>query len=50
MVFTAVYWPYVHLRGRHGWSAAGAKAALLPLILAGLRDAPKMARAPGPGG
>jgi len=38
VVFSATYWPYVHLRGRHGWSAAGARAMLLPLIQGGIRE------------
>jgi AcrR family transcriptional regulator len=42
VVFNATYWPYIHLRGRHRWSAAGARAMLLPLIQGGIRE---MARA-----
>ncbi|MGD0372680.1 MAG: TetR/AcrR family transcriptional regulator [Candidatus Dormibacteria bacterium] len=38
VVFNATYWPYIHLRGRHWWNAADARAMLLPLILGGIRE------------
>jgi len=37
VVFNAMCWPYVHLRGRHGWLAPKARNLLLELVLAGLR-------------
>lgn len=33
VLFNAVAWPYVHLRGRHGWEAARARAAIVDLAL-----------------
>ena len=38
VVFNATYWPYIHLRGRHRWSVAAARALLLPLIQGGIRE------------
>src|SRR5213080_4006577 len=32
MVFNAVAWPYVHLRGRHGWEADEARERLVGLV------------------
>jgi len=40
VVFNAVCWPYVHLRGRHGWTPARARGLLIRLIMTGLRDGP----------
>jgi AcrR family transcriptional regulator len=37
VVFNAVCWPYVHLRGRHGWTADRARGLLIQLIMTGLR-------------
>ncbi|MGA9112761.1 MAG: TetR/AcrR family transcriptional regulator [Candidatus Dormiibacterota bacterium] len=45
VVFNATYWPYIHLRGRHRWSARDARAMLLPLIQGGIRE---VARAGAP--
>jgi AcrR family transcriptional regulator len=39
LAFNGVAWPYVHLRGRHGWSPETAKAGLVAVMLDGL--APK---------
>lgn len=41
-VFNALCWPYVHLRGRHGWSAERARRRFHSLIRHGLvpRDSP----------
>jgi len=36
MVFNAVAWPYVHLRGRHGWEADEARERLVGLVLNGI--------------
>ena len=33
VLFNAVAWPYVHLRGRHGWEPARARAAIVDLAL-----------------
>ena len=33
VLFNAVAWPYVHLRGRHAWEPARARAALVDLAL-----------------
>jgi len=38
VVFNAVCWPYVHLRGRHHWPPAKARGLLIRLVMAGLRD------------
>jgi len=35
LLFNAVCWPYVHLRGRHEWPAAGAAARVIGLVLDG---------------
>lgn len=37
VVFNTTCWPYVHLRGRHGWSTAKARQLLIQLVLGGLR-------------
>jgi hypothetical protein len=34
--FNLACWSYVHLRGRHGWSAARTRGQLLPLLLEGV--------------
>ena len=47
VVFNAVAWPYVHLRGRHGWPARKARAGIVGLVLDGLVGAnlqPKTSR------
>ncbi len=36
VAFNAVAWPYVHLRGRHGWPAEKARAAVVGLVLNGI--------------
>jgi AcrR family transcriptional regulator len=36
LAFNGVAWPYVHLRGRHEWPAATAKARIVALVLDGL--------------
>jgi AcrR family transcriptional regulator len=36
LLFNAVCWPYVHLRGRHGWPADAARGPLVDMLLAGL--------------
>jgi AcrR family transcriptional regulator len=40
VVFNAVAWPYVHLRGRHGWPAERAAARVVAVVLNGLAAAP----------
>jgi AcrR family transcriptional regulator len=35
-LFNTVCWPYVHLRGRHHWSAAKTRTHLLRLVIAGI--------------
>lgn len=37
VVFNTTCWPYVHLRGRHDWSAARARKLLILLVMGGLR-------------
>jgi AcrR family transcriptional regulator len=44
VAFNAVAWPYVHLRGRHGWPAEKAKSRVVGLVLNGLAATP-----PSPG-
>lgn len=39
--FNALCWPYVHLRGRHGWTAERARARFHNLIAHGLLPAAK---------
>jgi AcrR family transcriptional regulator len=34
--FNAVAWPYVHLRGRHGWPAEKARARIIGVVLNGI--------------
>lgn len=36
VAFNAVAWPYVHLRGRHGWPAAKARAQIIGVVLHGI--------------
>jgi len=36
VAFNAVAWPYVHLRGRHGWPADKTKAAVVGVVLNGI--------------
>jgi AcrR family transcriptional regulator len=36
VAFNAVAWPYVHLRGRHGWPAERATARVVDVVLNGL--------------
>src|SRR5438132_1708878 len=36
VAFNAVAWPYVHLRGRHGWPADKTKAAVVGVVLNGV--------------
>jgi AcrR family transcriptional regulator len=36
VAFNAVAWPYVHLRGRHGWPAAKARAQIMGIVLHGI--------------
>jgi AcrR family transcriptional regulator len=36
LAFNAVAWPYVHLRGRHGWDADRARTLVVALVLDGL--------------
>lgn len=35
-LFNLACWSYVHLRGRHGWSAARTRRTLLPVLVHGL--------------
>lgn len=39
VVFNAVAWPYVHLRGRHGWPAERAAVRVVAVVLNGLAAA-----------
>jgi AcrR family transcriptional regulator len=36
IAFNAVAWPYVHLRGRHGWEADEARERMVGLVLNGI--------------
>jgi AcrR family transcriptional regulator len=36
VAFNAIAWPYVHLRGRHGWPAERAAACVVDVVLNGL--------------
>lgn len=36
VLFNAVVWPYVHVRGRHRWPAAEARGRVLGLVLGGI--------------
>jgi len=39
IAFNAVAWPYVHLRGRHGWNADEARERVVGLVLNGIEGA-----------
>jgi AcrR family transcriptional regulator len=39
VAFNAVAWPYVHLRGRHGWPAKKARASIVGVVLNGIAGA-----------
>jgi AcrR family transcriptional regulator len=39
IAFNAVAWPYVHLRGRHGWEADEARERVVGLVLNGIEGA-----------
>lgn len=39
IAFNAVAWPYVHLRGRHGWPAKKARTAIVGVVLNGISGA-----------
>jgi AcrR family transcriptional regulator len=39
VAFNAVAWPYVHLRGRHGWGADEARERVVGLVLYGIEGA-----------
>ena len=41
IVFNAVAWPYVHLRGRHGWPAERAATRVVGVVLNGLAAPPE---------
>ncbi|MHB8294593.1 MAG: TetR/AcrR family transcriptional regulator [Acidimicrobiales bacterium] len=41
IVFNTVAWPYVHLRGRHGWIPAKARGLLIRLVMSGVRGGPQ---------
>ena len=36
IAFNTVAWPYVHLRGRHGWEAEEARSAVVGVVLHGI--------------
>ena len=36
LAFNGVAWPYVHLRGRHGWATETAKPGIVAVVLDGL--------------
>jgi AcrR family transcriptional regulator len=40
VAFNAVAWPYVHLRGRHGWPADKARSGVVDVVLNGLATKP----------
>jgi AcrR family transcriptional regulator len=44
VAFNAVAWPYVHLRGRHGWPAEKAAARVVDVVLNGLTAPPSSRR------
>jgi AcrR family transcriptional regulator len=46
IAFNGVAWPYVHLRGRHGWPAERARMRIVGLVLNGIAGA--RAAKPGP--
>jgi AcrR family transcriptional regulator len=39
VAFNAVAWPYVHLRGRHGWPAKRARGSIVGVVLDGIAGA-----------
>jgi len=38
VVFNTVAWPYVHLRGRHGWPADRARDRVVGVVLDGVAN------------
>jgi AcrR family transcriptional regulator len=44
VAFNAVAWPYVHLRGRHGWPAEKAAERVVDVVLNGLTAPPSSKR------
>jgi AcrR family transcriptional regulator len=44
LAFNGVAWPYVHLRGRHGWPAETTKAGVVAVVLDGLAPRRKETR------
>jgi AcrR family transcriptional regulator len=44
VAFNAVAWPYVHLRGRHGWPAEKARSRVIAVVLNGLAARRKESR------
>jgi hypothetical protein len=40
VAFNAVAWPFVHLRGRHGWPAERAASRVVCVVLNGLAPPP----------
>jgi len=44
VAFNAVAWPFVHLRGRHGWPADKAETRVVGVVLNGLAATPPSAR------
>ena len=40
IAFNAVAWPYVHLRGRHGWPPEQARSRVVDLVLNGIAGPP----------
>ncbi|HEY7283511.1 MAG TPA: hypothetical protein VID47_18185 [Actinomycetota bacterium] len=36
LAFNTLVWPYVHLRGRHGWESARARSGLIELVMYGI--------------
>ena len=44
VAFNAVAWPYVHLRGRHGWPADKAERGVVEVVVRGLSAAPPTKR------
>jgi len=43
VLFNAVCWPYVHLRGRHGWAPERAREQLVGLLMRGIGTAVRSA-------
>jgi AcrR family transcriptional regulator len=44
IAFNMTAWPYVHLRGRHGWPADEATASVVGVVLRGIADRRKESR------